>query len=42
LCRIRFDDSLVLGMLANYGKEKTMVQSHAAILLAGQPVEEIS
>ncbi|WP_074634229.1 MULTISPECIES: flagellar transcriptional regulator FlhD [Nitrosospira] len=42
LCRIRFDDSLVLGMLANYGKEKTMVQSHAAILLAGQPVEQIS
>ena len=25
-------------MLANYSKEKTMAQSHAAILLAGQPV----
>lgn len=41
LCRIRFDDNLVFGMLANYSKEKTMAQSHAAILMAGQPVEEI-
>jgi flagellar transcriptional activator FlhD len=43
LCRIRFDDNLVFGMLANYGgKEKTMSQSHAAILMAGQSVEEIA
>jgi flagellar transcriptional activator FlhD len=42
LCRIRFDDSLVFGMLANYSKEKTMAQSHAAILMAGQPAEEIA
>ena len=42
LCRIRFDDSLVFGMLANYSKEKTMAQSHGAILLSGQSVEEIS
>jgi flagellar transcriptional activator FlhD len=42
LCRIRFDDNLVFGMLANYTKDKLMAQSHAAILFAGQPVEEIS
>lgn len=42
LCRIRFDDTLIFGMLANYSKEKTMAQSHAAILLAGQSVDEIS
>jgi flagellar transcriptional activator FlhD len=42
LCRIRFDDNLVFGMLANYTKDKLMAQSHTAILLAGQPVEEIS
>jgi flagellar transcriptional activator FlhD len=42
LCRIRFDDSLVFGLLANYSKEKTMAQSHAAILLSGQSVEQIS
>jgi flagellar transcriptional activator FlhD len=29
-------------MLANYSKEKTMAQSHATILLAGQPAEEIA
>lgn len=42
LCRIRFDDSLIFGMLANYNKDKAMAQSHTAILLAGQAVEEIS
>ena len=42
LCRIRFDDSLIFGMLANYSKDKIMAQSRAAILLAGRPVEEIS
>lgn len=42
LCRIRFDDNLVFGMLANYTKDKLMAQSHATILFAGQPVEEIS
>jgi len=42
LCRIRFDDNLVFGMLANYNKGKAMAQSHAAIIMAGQAVEEIS
>ena len=42
LCRIRFDDNLVFGMLANYSKDKAMAQSHAAILMAGQPAEQIS
>ncbi|MEO6823387.1 MAG: flagellar transcriptional regulator FlhD [Nitrosospira sp.] len=42
LCRMRFDDSLVFGLLANYSKDKTMAQSHAAILLAGQPAQELS
>jgi flagellar transcriptional activator FlhD len=42
LCRMRFDDSLVFGLLANYSKDKTMAQSHATILLAGQRGQEIS
>lgn len=42
LCRMRFDDSLVFGLLANYSKDKTMAQSHAAILLAGQSAQELS
>jgi flagellar transcriptional activator FlhD len=42
LCRIRFDDNLIFGMLANYNKDKAMAQSHAAILMAGQSAEVIS
>ncbi len=42
LCRMRFDDRLILGLLTSHDKEGTMPQSHAAILLAGQPVEELA
>lgn len=42
LCRMRFDDRLILGLLTSYGKEGTMPQSHAAILLAGQPVQALA
>ena len=34
LCRMR--------LLTSHGKEGSMPQSHAAILLAGQPVEELA
>ncbi len=34
--RFRFDDELILGMLTGYAKQRTLAQSHAAILLAGQ------
>jgi flagellar transcriptional activator FlhD len=37
LCRFRFDDSMILGLLTDYSKSKPMVQSHAAVLMAGQP-----
>jgi flagellar transcriptional activator FlhD len=42
LARFRFDDSAILGMLTNYNKDKSLAHSHAAILMAGQPVEEIN
>jgi flagellar transcriptional activator FlhD len=42
LARFRFDDSAILGMLTNHGKDLALAQSHAAILMAVQPVEEIS
>ena len=42
LCRMRFDDRLILGLLTSHDKEGTMPQSHAAILLAGQPAEELA
>lgn len=42
LARFRFDDGAILGMLANYNKTDALTQSHAAILMAGQAVEEIA
>jgi flagellar transcriptional activator FlhD len=42
LARFRFDDSAILGMLTNYNKDRALAHSHAAILMAGQPVEEIA
>lgn len=42
LCRMRFDDRLILGLLTSHGNENMMPQAHAAILLSGQPVEELA
>jgi flagellar transcriptional activator FlhD len=42
LARFRFDDSAILVMLTNYNKDRALAQSHAAILMAGQAVEEIA
>lgn len=41
LCRFRFDDRLIFEMLASHGGRRPMPESHAAILIAGQPVEEL-
>ena len=41
LARFRFDDSAILVMLTSYNKDRALAQSHAAILMAGQAVEEI-
>jgi flagellar transcriptional activator FlhD len=37
LCRFRFDDRMILGLLTDYSNSKLMGQSHAAVLMAGQP-----
>jgi flagellar transcriptional activator FlhD len=42
LARFRFDDGAILGMLTNYTKDRGLSQTHAAILMAGQKVEELS
>ena len=42
LARFRFDDGAILGMLTNYSKDRSLAQSHAAILMAGQAVEQIA
>lgn len=41
LARFRFDDHVILGMLTSYTKDRGLAQPHTAILMAGQPVEEI-
>jgi len=41
LCRFRFDDHQILSSLADKGKASVVAQAHSAILMAGQPVEQI-
>ncbi len=42
LCRMRFDDRLILELLTSHDKAGAMPRSHAAILLAGQRAEDIA
>lgn len=42
LARFRFDDTSILGMLTSYSKDRSLAQSHAAILMAGHQVEDIN
>ncbi len=42
LARFRFDDGAILGMLTHNNKDRVLAQSHAAILMAGQPIEDIA
>jgi flagellar transcriptional activator FlhD len=41
LARFRFEDSTILSMLTQHSKDVPLSHSHAAILMAGQPVEDI-
>lgn len=42
LARFRFEDSAILNMLTSYNKDRSLAHAHAAILMAGQPVEDIA
>lgn len=42
LCRFRFDEQLLLNMIADYDKSRLMSEPHAAIMMAGQPVESLA
>lgn len=42
LCRFRFDEPLLVNMVAGYTKDRLMSQAHAAILMSTQPVEELA
>jgi flagellar transcriptional activator FlhD len=37
LCRFRCDDRMVLEALSGYGRQRILGESHAAILMSGQP-----
>ena len=42
LARFRFDDQAILGLLTRLDRETSLVQAHAAILMAAQTVEDIA
>lgn len=42
LCRFRFDERLMLNMVNDYTKDRMMSREHAAIMLAGMPVEALA
>ena len=42
LCRFRCDDSAILGLLADHGQRNPMAQTHAAVLMAGQPAAALA
>lgn len=42
LCSFRFDDTLLLNLLANHERDRGVGHVHAAILAAGRPVEAVA
>ena len=42
ICSFRFNDSLLLNLLANHERERGVGHVHAAILAAGKPVEVVA
>ena len=40
MCRFRFDDEMVWGLLANHGKQSSTQQLHAGIVMSGRLAEE--
>lgn len=42
LCRFRFDDQLLLGLLSSHGQDFGTACTHATILAATKPVEMLS
>ncbi len=42
LCNFRFDDTLLLNLLANHERDRGVGHVHAAILAAGKPVETVA
>ncbi len=42
LCNFRFDDTLLLNLLSNHERDRGVGHIHAAILVAGRPVETVA
>jgi flagellar transcriptional activator FlhD len=42
LCSFRFEDSLLLDLLANHERDRGVGHIHAAILAASKPVETVA
>lgn len=42
LFRFRFDDSMIVDMLSDYGNGKLMAGTHAALLMSAQPAAGIA
>ncbi len=42
LCSFRFDDTLLIDLLANHERDRGVGHVHAAILAAGKPVEAMA
>ncbi|MBA3904235.1 MAG: flagellar transcriptional regulator FlhD [Rhodocyclaceae bacterium] len=42
LCRFRFDDRMLLGLLSNHERDRGTGHTHAAILAAARPVEAVA
>ena len=42
LCRFRCDDRVILGLLADHGQRNPLAQTHAAVLMAGQPAAALA
>lgn len=42
LARFRFDDTTILGLLTDHSKDRAQSQNHAAILMAGHAVADIT
>ncbi len=42
LCRFRFDDKLLLGLLTSHERDRGTSHTHAAILAAARPVEAVA
>ncbi len=42
LCQVRFDERLLLELLANHEREPAVASIHAAILAASRPVENLA